>query len=58
MGNAMDIIRFGVIGLHRGQSFVKICRAVGGARVTALYDINLPRAKQVAAELDARFQPF
>src|SRR6185436_7589342 len=49
----MDSIRFGVIGLRRGQSFVRSCRAVGGAAVTALYDIDLPRARQTAQEIDA-----
>jgi predicted dehydrogenase len=50
----MDTIRFGVIGLNRGRSFLKICRAVGGATVTALYDVDLPRAEKTAAEIDAR----
>lgn len=50
----MDTIRFGVIGLGRGQSFVKVCRAVGGASVTALYDIDLPRAQAAAATIGAR----
>jgi predicted dehydrogenase len=47
-------VRFGVIGLHRGQSFVRVCRAHGGATVTALYDIDLPRAEQAAAEIGAQ----
>src|SRR3712207_2500326 len=50
----MDQIRFGIIGLRRGQSFVRVCRAVGGAVVSALYDLDLARARQVAAELEAR----
>jgi predicted dehydrogenase len=50
----MDTIRFGVIGMNRGQGFVKACRAVGGAAVTALYDIDAERVASVAAELDAR----
>ena len=50
----MDRIRFGVIGLRRGQSFVRICQAVGGAIVTALYDIDLPRAEEVGARIGAR----
>lgn len=50
----MDHFRFGVIGLSRGRSFVNICNAVGGARVTALHDIDLPRAEQAAAEIGAR----
>lgn len=50
----MESVRFGVIGLRRGQSFVRICRAVGGATVTALYDVDLPRAEQIAAAIEAR----
>jgi predicted dehydrogenase len=50
------VIRFGVIGLRRGQSFVRVCRVVGGATVTALYDVDAARVAQVAMELDA--QPF
>jgi len=46
--------RFGVIGLRRGQSFVKVCRAVGGASVTALFDIDGARAAAVAGEIGAR----
>ena len=52
----MDEIRFGVIGLNRGRSFVKVCRAVGGASVTALYDIDATRAEAEAAAIGA--QPF
>ncbi len=58
----MDTIRFGVIGLNRGESFVKICRAVGYSTVTALYDIDLSRTEQLAATINARafddFQAF
>ncbi len=50
----MDPIRFGVIGLRRGRSFVRICDVVGGATVTALYDIDAPRVAQAAAELGVR----
>jgi predicted dehydrogenase len=50
----MDTIRFGVIGLRRGHSFVKVCHAVGGATVTALYDIDEARAAQAATEIGAR----
>jgi len=50
----MPDIRFGVIGLRRGQSFVRMCRAVGGATVTALYDIDATRVTTAAAELGAR----
>jgi predicted dehydrogenase len=50
------MIRFGVIGLRRGQSFVRICQAVGGATVTSIFDIDGERAAAVGAEFDAR--PF
>lgn len=50
----MPDIRFGVIGLRRGQSFVRVCRAVGGATVTALYDIDAARVAAAAAEIGAR----
>lgn len=52
----MDTLRFGVIGMNRGRGFVKACHAVGGAAVTALYDVDGMRVESVAAELDAR--PF
>jgi predicted dehydrogenase len=51
-----SVIRFGVIGLRRGQSFVRVCQAVGGAKVTALYDIDAERVIRVAEEIGAR--PF
>jgi predicted dehydrogenase len=50
----MDAIRFGVIGLRRGRSFVRVCRAVGGAIVTALYDVDADRVAHAAAEISAR----
>lgn len=50
----MCAIRFGVIGLSRGQSFVKACGAIGGATVTALYDIDLARAEHVAGQYGLR----
>lgn len=50
----MAAVRFGVIGLRRGQSLVRICRAVGGAAVTALYDIDATRVTRAAAEIGAR----
>ena len=50
----MNQIRFGVIGLNRGRSFAAVCRAVGGATVTAIYDVDLPRAERAAAEFDGR----
>lgn len=50
----MNTIRFGVIGMNRGQSFVKACSAVGGAAVTALYDVDAERVGTVAAKLDVQ----
>ena len=50
----MEPVRFGVIGLRRGQSFVRICQAVGGTRVAALYDLDAARAVTVAAAIGAR----
>lgn len=44
-------LRFGVVGLRRGQSFVRACRAVGGLRVVALFDVDEPRARTVAGDL-------
>jgi len=49
-------VRFGVIGLRRGASFVRVCRAATGATVTALYDIDADAVGAAAAEIDAR--PF
>jgi predicted dehydrogenase len=46
-------IRFGVIGLRRGQSFVRACRAVGDAEVTAIYDIDEAKAAEVGDEIGA-----
>jgi predicted dehydrogenase len=50
------VIRFGVIGLRRGRSFIRVCQAVGGATVTALYDVDAARVAQAAEEVGAR--PF
>ena len=50
------MIRFGVIGLRRGRSFIRVCQAVGGATVTALYDVDAARVARAAAEVGAR--PF
>lgn len=47
------MVRFGVIGLRRGQSFVRLCKSVGGCDVTALFDIDGDRAAEVAAEIGA-----
>jgi len=49
----VEVIRFGVIGLRRGQSFVRVCRAVGGAVVTALFDVDHAHAERAAAEIGA-----
>lgn len=49
-------VRFGVIGLRRGASFVRVCRAATGAEVTALYDIDADAVGTAAADIDA--QPF
>ncbi len=46
-------IRFGVIGLRRGESFVRACQAVGGASVVALYDIDHARVDAVAQGIGA-----
>lgn len=48
------MIRFGVIGLRRGQSFVRVCQAVDGATVTALYDIDNEKVSHAAAEIGAQ----
>jgi predicted dehydrogenase len=45
--------RFGVIGLRRGQSFVRACRAVGDGDVTAIYDIDEAKAAEVGDEIGA-----
>lgn len=47
----METIRFGVIGLRRGRSFVRMCGVVGGATVAALYDVDEARVHEAAAEL-------
>jgi predicted dehydrogenase len=52
--SAMADIRFGVIGLRRGRSFVRVCSAVGGASVTALFDIDRARVEQAATDVGAR----
>lgn len=46
-------IRFGVIGLSRGKSFVRVCHAAQGAEVAALYDIDEERVAEAAAEIGA-----
>lgn len=37
------MIRLRVIGLRRGESFTRVCKATGGATVTALYDVDAAR---------------
>ena len=49
-------IRFGVIGLRRGQSFVRVCKAAQGAEVVSLYDIDAEKVSSAAAEIGAK--PF
>ena len=51
----MKPIRFGVIGLRRGQSLVNACQAVGGATVNALYDLDAAKGQQMAADIHATF---
>jgi predicted dehydrogenase len=48
-----DPVKFGVVGLRRGQSFLRVCRAVGGATVTALFDIDGEKVAAVGAEVGA-----
>ncbi len=50
----MDRCRVGVIGLNRGQSYVRVCHAVGCATVTALYDVDVAWAERAAADTGAR----
>ncbi|MBA0052026.1 Gfo/Idh/MocA family oxidoreductase [Streptomyces sp. AJS327] len=50
-------VRFGVIGLTRGLSFLRLCEVVGGARVTALHDTDAARGREVAARAGARYAP-
>lgn len=49
-------VRFGVIGLRRGQSFVRACSVATGAAVTALYDIDADAVERAAGALGVR--PF
>jgi len=46
-------LRIGVIGLRRGGSLLRMCQAMGGARVTALYDIDADRVQVAATETGA-----
>lgn len=45
------MIRFGVVGLRRGESFVRVCQAAQGAEVTALYDVDHARLTQESDRL-------
>jgi predicted dehydrogenase len=45
--------RVGVIGLRRGKGIAAACAAVGGATVTALYDLNAEVGGRLATELGA-----
>lgn len=49
-------VRFGVIGLRRGGSFVRVCQAARGATVTALFDIDVEAVGKAADDIGAR--PF
>lgn len=48
-------VRFGVIGLTRGLSFLRLCEVVGGARVTAIHDTDEARGREVAAKAEATY---
>ncbi len=47
------MIRFGVIGLRRGESFLRACEAVGGATVVALHDLDETRLNEAAGAIGA-----
>jgi predicted dehydrogenase len=47
-------MRFGVIGSRRGQSFMRICRVVGGGELTAVYDIDVARGEKAVEGTGAR----
>ena len=51
----MNPIRFGVIGLRRGQSLVSACQAVGGATVAALYDLDAQKGQGMADAIAATY---
>lgn len=48
------MIRFGVVGLRRGKSFVRVCNSVGGATVTSLYDIDAETVGRAAQDIGAQ----
>ncbi|MBO0730221.1 MAG: Gfo/Idh/MocA family oxidoreductase [Acidimicrobiaceae bacterium] len=49
----MNDIKVGVIGLHRGRSFIRICSVLGGMKVTAVHDIDAAALNRFAGGLDA-----
>jgi predicted dehydrogenase len=51
--NVDRTLRIGVIGLRRGEGLAAACRAVGGAEVTALYDIDAAVVTDLASALGA-----
>jgi predicted dehydrogenase len=51
----MKPIKLGVIGLRRGQSLVEACHAVGGATVSALYDLDAEKGRMAAEQIQATF---
>jgi predicted dehydrogenase len=51
----MKPTQIGVIGLRRGQSLVRACQAVGGATVTALYDLDGAKGRSAAESIQAQF---
>jgi predicted dehydrogenase len=48
------MMRLGVIGCRRGKSYTRVCGVVGGATVTAVYDVDRGAAEETAAEIGAR----
>ena len=48
-----DEIRIGVVGLRRGESLLRSSNAVGGGRVTAVFDVDAIRVETQAATIDA-----
>jgi predicted dehydrogenase len=53
MKPAAPDIRIGVIGLRRGASLLRSCQAVGGAAVTALFDVDSGRVTAAANDIGA-----
>ncbi len=46
----MNDIKVGVIGLHRGQSFVRIAKVLGGMKVTAVHDVDTEALDRVGGQ--------